>query len=416
MLFLLHILQAVIDNRAKLNMSMNMFLDIEGSCLVLENESGVKVERSKDGIFTIAGDFSEIMAARCILINWKDEYEKRVASETHPTGATGNQTGEESSETVRKDLIPHSESNFMVTEQRQVSIKEDRDLRVHLNTVKTKNFSVKEKEKEETVSGNIEQDSRNSNSTAGGSKSVLHNSDSRMDSIKAYDKSRIESVQNEQTRNPNLFDQVEKEYDLHKNTYVPPYQASNADNKLQNCSSDSHMMTTKEGVKVFVYQGNLCYINVDCIVNSSNERMDHASGLAGVISEMAGQKMEKECQRFIKDREFLFPHNTCVTTAGKLSHYQCIVHVCSPAWARRKTIEDFKKDLSGVVTNALVAADSRKMGSIAIPAIGSGKHFFIVCFHFYSFYLVIAISFYMSFSSAWFPSSSVLLITLHFVL
>ena len=368
MLFLLHILQAVIDIRAKLNITMNTFLDTEGSCVDLENESGVKVECSKEGIFTITGDLSEIRAARCILINWKDEYEKRIASETRPTGATGNQAGEESSETVRKGLIPYSESNVMV---RQVSIEDDRSLRGHLNTAKTKNVSVKEKEKVETVSGNVEQDSRNSNSTAGGSKSVQHNSDSRMDS-KAYDKSRIESVENKQTRNPNLVDEVEKEDDLHKYTYVPPYQASNVDNKLQNCPSDSHVMTTKEGVKVFVYQENLCYINVDCIVNSSNERMDHRSGLAGVVSENAGQEMEKECKKFIKHNGFLFPHNTCVTTAGNLSRYQCVVHVCSPVWADRKTIEDFKYDLSGVVTNALAAADSRKLISVAIPAIGSG--------------------------------------------
>jgi O-acetyl-ADP-ribose deacetylase (regulator of RNase III) len=415
MLFLLHILQAVIDIRAKLNTSMNMFLDIEGSCVDLKNESGVKVERSKEGIFTITGDLSEIRAARCILINRKDEYEKRVASETRPTGATGNQAGEESSETVRKGLIPHSESNFMVTEQRRVSIEDDGGLRVHLNTVKTKNVSVKEKDKVETVSGNVEQDSRNSNSTAGGSKSVQHNSDSRMDS-KAYDKSIIKSVQNEQTINPNLVAEVEKEHDLHKYTYVPPYQASNADNKLLNCPSDSHLMTTEEGVKVFVYQGDLCYINVDCIVNSSNERMDHRSGLAGVVSENAGQEMEKECKRFIKVDGLLSPHKTYVTTAGNLSHYQCVVHVCSPVWANRKTIEKFNGVLSDIVTNALVAADSKKMRSIAIPAIGSGKHFLIVCFHFYSFYLVIAISFYMSFLSAWLSSSSVLLITFHFVL
>ena len=81
----------------------------------------------------------------------------------------------------------------MVTEQRQVSIEDDGGLQVHLNTVKTKN--VKEKEKVETVSGYVEQDSRNSNSTAGGSKSVQHNSDLRMDN-KVYDKSRIKSVQN----------------------------------------------------------------------------------------------------------------------------------------------------------------------------------------------------------------------------
>ena len=387
-------MQAVIDIRAKLNTSMNMFLDIEGSCVDLKNESGVKVERSKEGIFTITGDWSEIRAARCILINWKDENEKCVASETRPTGATGNQAGEESSETVRKGLIPHSESNFMVTEQRRVSIEDDGGLRVHLNTVKTKN--VKEKKKVETVSGNVEEDSRNSNSTAGGSKCVQYNSDIRMDS-KAYDKSRIKSVQNKQkqTINPNLFDKVDKHDDLHKYTYVPPYRASNADNKLLNCTSDSHVMTTEEGVKVFVYQGNLCYINVDCIVNSSNEGMEHKSGLAEVVSEKAGQEMKKECKRFIKDHKFLSPHNTCVTTAGNLSRYQCVVHVCSPVWADRKTIEDFRYNLSGVVTNALVAADSRKLISVAIPAIGSGMLFLIVYFHFYSFYLVIAIRFYV---------------------
>jgi hypothetical protein len=74
----------------------------------------------------------------------------------------------------------------------------------------------------------------------------------------------------------------------------------------------------------------------------------------------------------LRSYKFLSPPNTCVTTAGNLSHYQCVVHVCSPIWTDRKTIEDFKYDLSGVVTNALVAADSRKMKSVAIPAIGSG--------------------------------------------
>jgi O-acetyl-ADP-ribose deacetylase (regulator of RNase III) len=292
----------------------------------------------------------------------------------------------------------------MVTEQRRVSIEDDGGLQVHLNTVKTKN--VKEKEKVETVSGNVEQDSRNSNSTAGGSKSVQHNSDSRMDN-KAYDKSIIKSVQNKQTINPNRFDEVEKEDDLHKYMHEPPHQASNADNELLNCTSDSHVMTTEEGVKVFVYQGNLCYINVDCIVNSSNEEMNHKSGLAGVVSERAGQEMDKECERFIKDYKFLSSHNTCVTTAGKLRHYQCVVHVCSPVWSHRKSIEDFIGDLSSVVTKALIAADSKKMGSIAIPAIGSGLYFLIVCFNFYSFYLVIAISFYMSFSSTWLSLSNV---------
>ncbi|CAG2249294.1 PARP10_14_15 [Mytilus edulis] len=135
---------------------------------------------------------------------------------------------------------------------------------------------------------------------------------------------------------------------------------------------DSLMMTTKEKIKVYVYQGKLCYLNVQGIVNSSNESMNHSSGLFSVIAKEAGEKMIDECQSYLTDKTILQQGKVCVTTAGDLKHYSYILHACAPIWAKRKDTESYIDGLMNVIRNALISADDTKLRSVAIPAIGSG--------------------------------------------
>ncbi|CAC5403547.1 unnamed protein product [Mytilus coruscus] len=79
---------------------------------------------------------------------------------------------------------------------------------------------------------------------------------------------------------------------------------------------DSLMMTTKEKIKIYVYQGNLCYLNVQGIVSSSNEYMNHSSGLLSVIAKEAGEKMLDDCRSYLADKTKLQQGKVCATTAG----------------------------------------------------------------------------------------------------
>lgn len=135
---------------------------------------------------------------------------------------------------------------------------------------------------------------------------------------------------------------------------------------------DSLMMTTEEGIKVYIYKGNLCYLNVQGIVNSSNEYMNHSSGLASVIAKEAGKKMKDECMQYLVQNTKLQQGNTCVTTAGNLKHYNHVLHVCAPVWTDRQNTESFSEGLINVIQNALISADDNMLISVAIPAIGSG--------------------------------------------
>ncbi|XP_071176831.1 uncharacterized protein [Mytilus edulis] len=134
---------------------------------------------------------------------------------------------------------------------------------------------------------------------------------------------------------------------------------------------DSLMMTTTEGIKVYVYQGNLCYLNVRGIVSSSNEYMNHSSGLLSVIEKEAGEKMINECQGYLENNTKLFQGKVCVTTPGNLKHYTCILHACAPVWANRKDTDSYIEGLMTVIRNAIISANDIKLRSIAIPAIGS---------------------------------------------
>jgi hypothetical protein len=69
------------------------------------------------------------------------------------------------------------------------------------------------------------------------------------------------------------------------------------------------------------------------------ERMNHRSGLAGVVSEKAGQEMEKECKRFFKDHKFLSPLGDTLSTPLVYSNfsYEGKYYIIACNWTSRKT-------------------------------------------------------------------------------
>ncbi|CAC5392793.1 unnamed protein product [Mytilus coruscus] len=142
-------------------------------------------------------------------------------------------------------------------------------------------------------------------------------------------------------------------------------------NILHKPKEDSISLITKEGIKVFVYKANICYLsNIDCIVNISNSKMNDMTGSTNIVFE-AGDKTKKECSQYIKGHGKLDEKCVCSTTAGNLSHYRKIFHVNynPPIWRASLDIKETSDNFSAVIKICLAQANTDNMASIAFSPI-----------------------------------------------
>ncbi|CAC5403548.1 MACROD [Mytilus coruscus] len=332
---------AAVNIKAKLNISASVFL-VESNIRIkdLKQQSGVDVLNEDEGAITLVGDLRSISLALDILLQWTNETSD-VKSAADKIGKNGQEKGD----------LPGSGNQTICAflhkwkEDRNHEPNQMRDVERH-NTRDPKSSSQKRALEVEGKGNNVP-------SASGGCQSPGH---------KMY---------------PTLFSECGNMIDEQK--MQPEEPISPSPDTLKNLTyfqiidDDSLMMTTKERIKVYVYQGNLSYLNVQGIVNSSNEYMNHSSGLFSGIAKEAGKKMLDECRSYLADKSKLQQGKVCVTTAGNLKHYINVLHVCAPVWAKRRDTESYIEELMNVILNALISADDNKLRSVAFPAIGSGN-------------------------------------------
>ncbi|KAL4232124.1 E3 ubiquitin-protein ligase dtx3l [Mactra antiquata] len=132
---------------------------------------------------------------------------------------------------------------------------------------------------------------------------------------------------------------------------------------------------TDIGIKVIIYQGSILNLPVECIVNAANGGLSHDIGVARVIADAAGKDLERESKNYIKKYGELSDGSACSTTAGNIYNYKYVIHTVGPRWSEYSRNENGRqrceKALVDAVKNAFYEADSRKMKSIALPAISS---------------------------------------------
>ena len=124
-----------------------------------------------------------------------------------------------------------------------------------------------------------------------------------------------------------------------------------------------------------MYEGNICRLGVDCIVNAANDRLWHAGGVAYAIAKAAGDELTKECDRLVREHGKVEVGRAVATTAGNLN-YKCVIHCVGPAWydyLGRRQEDDCSRDLHDAVLNSLRLADQKGCTSIALPVISSGR-------------------------------------------
>ncbi|BFY98933.1 hypothetical protein BsWGS_01972 [Bradybaena similaris] len=125
-------------------------------------------------------------------------------------------------------------------------------------------------------------------------------------------------------------------------------------------------------LKVQISKIDITKLEVDCIVNATNKRLQHFGGVARAISEAAGPALKKECEEFILSGNQVAVTDIFVSTAGKMPA-KWVMHAVGPKWeayeAQKK--EQCFEDLRHTVVRCLVEADRRGFTSIALSSISA---------------------------------------------
>ena len=131
---------------------------------------------------------------------------------------------------------------------------------------------------------------------------------------------------------------------------------------------------TPKGHSIHCFAGNITKLKVDAIISSNDEKMTNGGGVSKAIAQAAGYNLDMECRKFIRENGDLKPGELAVTEAYDLPCKK-IIHVL----ARFGTF-GVQQKLVDVFTNALSKANKLALRSIAVPAIGAGKSYFVIYF------------------------------------
>ena len=141
--------------------------------------------------------------------------------------------------------------------------------------------------------------------------------------------------------------------------------------RVPNKTGEKGTITTKDGLKIKIYRGDIMKAKVKCIVNAANEKLIHNGGVAAAISKAAGRRLVREGTDYIRRHGPLQVGSCLATTAGNLP-YDCIIHTVGPRWDSYEDKERCLYDLQQAVFNTLQTAANKGMKSIAIPSISAG--------------------------------------------
>ena len=106
---------------------------------------------------------------------------------------------------------------------------------------------------------------------------------------------------------------------------------------------------------------------VDVIVNPANGHLSHGGGVAGLISEKGGEKIQQESDLFIKEHGVLESGMVAYTTSGNLP-FKAVIHAVGPMMGEG----DEQRKIEQAVSRSLQLCHMHDWHSVAFPAISSG--------------------------------------------
>jgi O-acetyl-ADP-ribose deacetylase (regulator of RNase III) len=106
---------------------------------------------------------------------------------------------------------------------------------------------------------------------------------------------------------------------------------------------------------------------VDCIVNAANGGLSHGGGIAAVIAEAAGPRLDEACERVISRVGRIPAGYAALTTAGNLQ-FKAVIHAVGP----RMGEGDEEALIVKALKFAFNLAHKQGYSSLSFPAISAG--------------------------------------------
>jgi O-acetyl-ADP-ribose deacetylase (regulator of RNase III) len=106
---------------------------------------------------------------------------------------------------------------------------------------------------------------------------------------------------------------------------------------------------------------------VDAIVNPANSGLSHGGGIAAIISNEGGPKIDKHSEKYIKKYGRIPVTKAVATTAGRLP-YKGVIHAVGP----RMGDGEEQNKIEATIMSCLGVAEAKRWSSIAFPAISTG--------------------------------------------
>ncbi len=118
-----------------------------------------------------------------------------------------------------------------------------------------------------------------------------------------------------------------------------------------------------EDTRIEIVQGDLTLQDVDAIVNAANNDLRLGGGVAGAIARRGGPSIQAECDRMGPIRV----GESAITGGGDIKA-RWVIHAASMELGGRTTAEALRSS----TRSSLEIANSKQLGSMAFPAVGTG--------------------------------------------
>ena len=88
----------------------------------------------------------------------------------------------------------------------------------------------------------------------------------------------------------------------------------------------------RDFLQVSVRMGDLTLEEVDAIVNPANSQLAHGGGVALAIRRQAGQEIQEESDRWVRENGPVRTGEVAVTGPGKITTCKHVIHAVGPKW------------------------------------------------------------------------------------
>lgn len=118
-------------------------------------------------------------------------------------------------------------------------------------------------------------------------------------------------------------------------------------------------------------QGDICYQQVDVIVNAANSYLHGGGGVDGAIHRAGGSEILEACKKIRAEKGKCSVGQAVITTAGKLKA-KYVIHAVGPIWSGGNEHEP--EMLASAYRNSLKLAAEHDAKTVAFPSISTGAY------------------------------------------